>query len=771
MPLDERIVKELRQIHQDMTSEGRLPPRRTLDGYYAIFRSRFGPEQLAGLDGLRLLETLHKRNKDSMVYWLEFKNDEEFTEFFGSIAGGSALKFSIFQDATTFEWKKADPSNYPVVISEEEAIEIARRQRDQIIKAVELLETLPTNGTDVDYQVLQEKLNERAPDVVNMSWGHKYLSLIFPTKVSTYHNASYQRLHLVKLLQLPPEGEGRFITDGRYAQMANELDMPPVHFHLILNRRHPRLHKYWRVIGNYSNPQYRWWDEMRDGGFVGIGWKELGDLATLVSRTGTKLNKDRLRELMRDKYNNTGRSVTEVYHFIQNIQEGDVVVAFQVNKALGVGRVTGGYGYSPSSDSPIAHRRPVKWLSSKEWTFPHEEGVGAVVKEISDYYNLVEIERVLLDTQQGELPAPALRPVSRPPVLEQTPVKPAPVGRYVRLEGMPGEIQAVLERKNQVIVYGPPGTGKTYWSERTACDICAYHQFGVAFEELSEGQQRDIVGNTVQLCSFHPAYGYEDFIEGYRPRAIHDQMTFELQQGIFKRLCYTAQQSPDLNFYLIIDEINRGDIPRIFGELITLLEKDKRGKTVVLPLSGEAFFVPSNVYLIGTMNTADRSIALLDAALRRRFGFVELMPDISTLKEAVIEGIPVAGWLQTINSRILEFVGHDARNLQIGHAYLLEKGQPIQEFARFVRIVREDIIPLLEEYCYEDYAALEKILGSSLVDVRSQKVRHELFQDGNQERLIQALKAVNPDLVTSIQAVVSDVAQEIADAETDEGEA
>lgn len=769
MVLDERIAKELRQLHQDMTSEGRIPPRRTLDGYYAIFRSRFGPEQLAGLDGLRLLETIHKRNKDSMVYWLEFKNDEEFSEFFGSIAGGSALKFSIFQDATTFEWKKADPSNYPIVISEEEAIEIARRQRDQIIKAAELLEALPANASDADYQALQERLNERAPDVVHMSWGHKYLSLIFPTKVGTYHNANYQRLHLVKLLQLPPEGEGRFITEGRYVQLATELDMPQAHLHLILNRRHPRLHSYWRVTGNYSNPQYRWWDEMRDGGFVGIGWKDIGDLSTLVIRTGTKLNKDRLRELMKDKYNNTGRSVTEVYHFIQNIQEGDVVVAFQVNKVLGIGRVTGGYGYYRSSDSPIAHRRPVKWLSAKEWTLPHEEGVGAVVKELNDYRNLVEIERVLLDTQHGELPAP--RPVSKPPVMEKSPAKPAPVGHYVRLEGAPGDVQGILERKKQVIVYGPPGTGKTYWAERTACDLCAYHQFGVAFDELNEAQRQEIVGKTMQLCSFHPAYGYEDFIEGYRPRAVGDQMTFELQQGIFKRLCYTAQQAPELNFYLIIDEINRGDIPRIFGELITLLEKDKRGKTATLPLSGEAFSVPPNVYLIGTMNTADRSIALLDAALRRRFGFVELMPDVSTLKESVIEGIPVAGWLQTINSRILEFVGHDARNLQIGHAYLLEKGQPVQEFALFVRIVREDIIPLLEEYCYEDYAALEKILGSGLVDVRNQQVRHELFQEGNQERLIQALKAVNPDLVTSIQAVASEVAQEIAEADVDESEA
>ena len=126
----------------------------------------------------------------------------------------------------------------------------------------------------------------------------------------------------------------------------------------------------------------------------------------------------------------------------------------------------------------------------------------------------------------------------------------------------------------------------------------------------------------------HPAYGYEDFLEGYRPTEINGSMHFVLRDGIFKQLCAQAKAQPEHNFYLIVDEINRGDIPRIFGELLTLLEKNKRGKTAILPLSGEPFTVPENLYVIGTMNTADRSIALLDAALRRRFGFLELLPEV-----------------------------------------------------------------------------------------------------------------------------------------------
>ena len=221
----------------------------------------------------------------------------------------------------------------------------------------------------------------------------------------------------------------------------------------------------------------------------------------------------------------------------------------------------------------------------------------------------------------------------------------------------------------------------------------------------------------VRMCSFHPAYGYEDFIEGYRPELHEGRMTFALRDGIFKQLCRDAEAQPERPFYLIIDEINRGDIPRIFGELLTVIEKDKRGKPVVLPMSRSAFRVPPNVLLIGTMNTADRSIALLDTALRRRFGFVELMPDASLLEGATVAGIPLGPWLDALNRRICEHVGRDARNLQVGHSFLLEGGRPVKDAVRFFRVVRDEIIPLLEEYCYEDFDALHSILGGGLVDL------------------------------------------------------
>ncbi|HXH09643.1 MAG TPA: AAA family ATPase [Alphaproteobacteria bacterium] len=207
---------------------------------------------------------------------------------------------------------------------------------------------------------------------------------------------------------------------------------------------------------------------------------------------------------------------------------------------------------------------------------------------------------------------------------------------------------------------------------------------------------------------------------------------------------------------MIIDEINRGDIPRIFGELLTVLEQNKRGKSLLLPLTGESFQVPANVYLIGTMNTADRSIALLDAALRQRFGFIDLMPDYSVLGDAVVGGIPLGAWLEALNRRLCDHIGRDARNLHIGHAYLLEGERPITDFGKLSKVIHEEIIPLLEEYCYEDYAALEKILGPGLVDIHTQLIRYELFEGSRQDELVQALLAPCPDIATTRPAVASE---------------
>jgi len=724
MSLDERIVNELKTLHGKLSAEGKLLSLAQLDQCYDRFRQRFGPAALKALDGEMLLETMHDHsNRDSLVYWLEFKDDEEFPARFGSIAGGSALKFGVFRRRETGAWATGDAQNYPVDIPMSQAVEIARKHRDQLLTGVELLERLPENGTDADYAVLQQGMDTNAPEVSDLAWGHKYFSLLFPRTLDDYHVPRYQRFHLIKLLQPPPPSDGRYLPAGRFMEIARELEMHPNHLTGILNDRDGRPYRYWRIgTSDGTTPRNRW-ALMRDGACVAVGWSELGDLSAYEAN---QEGKAAITSLMKQHFPGdqrlVGKKGAEVFRFVTAIEEGDLVLPSDGGRVLGIGRVTGGYRFDSSPD--FRHRRPVEWLSLDEWDMPTPEGLRTTVFELGkNPANLLEVERQVLDGHAsgalllGSAPTPHSLP------------------------GIPGRIQAILERKGQVILYGPPGTGKTYWARRAAVELAG-----------SGGANG---ATSVRMCTFHPEYGYEDFIEGYRPEVVAGQLSFVLRDGLFKAICGEAEANPQVSYYLIIDEINRGDIPRIFGELLTLLEKDKRGQPIVLALSRAELRVPQNLYVLGTMNTADRSIALLDTALRRRFGFVELMPDSSVLGDATVEGIPLAPWLDSLNRRIREYVGRDARNLQVGHAYLLEDGQPVKTWARFTRILRDDILPLVEEYCYEDYAVLERLLGDSLVNASAQDIRWELFEPAREKELVQALLKPDPGVATSRQALIS----------------
>lgn len=218
-------------------------------------------------------------------------------------------------------------------------------------------------------------------------------------------------------------------------------------------------------------------------------------------------------------------------------------------------------------------------------------------------------------------------------------------------------------------------------------------------------------GDYVRTVTFHQSYGYEDFIEGLRPApSKQGQIQFEWRPGIFKKMCDDAAADPDNDFILIIDEINRGNMAKIFGELLTLLEDDKRAgqkneMTVTLPGSQQRFGVPDNLYVLGTMNTADRSIALLDVALRRRFTFVEVTPDPALLAGQQIEGVPLDVLLSRLNSRIEALLDRDHC---LGHSYFIG----INSLDRLHFVWYRKIIPLLEEYFYNDGERLRAVLDN-----------------------------------------------------------
>jgi 5-methylcytosine-specific restriction enzyme B len=758
--LDPRIVESLRSAHDRQMSRGELLSTDRLQAGYAAFRARFGPDALKSLDGPALLHAMHAHgNRESLVYWLEFKNDDEFPgQKFGSIAGGSAHKFGLFRRRETEQWVQGSVNNEKN-ISEADAVAIASRHRDQLMAGVSLLEGVAAAADDTTYLALQGALGEQAPDICGLAWAHKYWSLLFPEKLDDYHNARWQRHHLVRVLEEPPPQDGLYVCAGRFVRLAAELGWPMNHLTSALNERDGNPIRYWRLGTRLGDGPFIW-PAMRDGSYAAIGWDALGDLSEIAEGEHVR---EAVRSLLEQEYPGDARTLSrkagEIRDFIERMQAGDVIVAADGQRVLGVGRVTGPYRYEDTEPTGAPHRRAVEWSSTAEWSLPTTEGLRTTFFPIGrNINNILEIERRLLDGDTTSAP----RSRRAAPTLA------------LRLDGIPGRIQAILERKGQAILFGPPGTGKTYWARRTARDLAAIGAFGRRFEELSAGERNEVEGTEevaglVRWCTFHPAYGYEDFIEGFRPeQGAAGQLVFERRAGIFKTLCDLAERTPDRKFVLVVDEINRGDIPRIFGELLTLLERDKRGLKLNLPLSGNSFAVPANVYLIGTMNTADRSIALLDTALRRRFGFVELMPDACVLSGASAGGVPLGPWLAALNDRLRTHLGRDARNLQVGHAYLLEDGRPVTDFAQFERVLAEDLVPLLEEYCYEDYGALARILGPGLVDEAGQRIREELFAPGKRAELVQALLEPAPDIVTTVAAATPEEVEETPEDEEPE---
>ena len=264
------------------------------------------------------------------------------------------------------------------------------------------------------------------------------------------------------------------------------------------------------------------------------------------------------------------------------------------------------------------------------------------------------------------------------------------------------------------ILYGPPGTGKTYNSVFYSVGIIEKDESvfklkndDKVFKKFKEYKDR----NLIKFITFHQSYGYEDFIEGIRPYLKEESkdLKYTLHSGIFKDMCKRAKSDKKNNYVLIIDEINRGNISKIFGELISLIESSKREgekeeMEVILPYSKEKFTIPKNLYIIGTMNTADRSIALLDIALRRRFNFIEIMPQYDILKD--VADIKIALLLSTLNERI-EFLLD--REHTIGHSYFLN----INTFEDLVNVFKNYIIPLLQEYFYEDFEKIKSIFDNN----------------------------------------------------------
>jgi len=292
------------------------------------------------------------------------------------------------------------------------------------------------------------------------------------------------------------------------------------------------------------------------------------------------------------------------------------------------------------------------------------------------------------------------------------------------------------------ILYGPPGTGKTYNVVKYAVELIerrkipageSYGAIRARFDEYTNSGQ-------IRFTTFHQSLSYEEFVEGIRPVVVdkygndtniaHADTTviYRPYNGVFKVLCEKAAKSPNMNFVAVIDEINRGNISRIFGELITLIESSKRGTSVILPYSQTEFSVPPNLYILGTMNTADRSIAMLDTALRRRFDFIEMMPQPKLLGSC--EGVDLCELLTALNERIEYYYD---REHAIGHAYFMDSNGCIRTLAELRNVFSTKIIPLLQEYFFDDYERIRLILNDDNVFIECVAPRYVKQFDSGQK--------------------------------------
>ena len=465
----------------------------------------------------------------------------------------------------------------------------------------------------------------------------------------------------------------------------------------------------WRTSAAQNGTQRGWliWNENNvsawlSGNYCSLAWPEV---ATLPAKPSKRQIADAVdASLAQTSAGKRSTARTQLYRFLTQMRDGDVIVTREGRK-VHIGTVTGGVQEAEGVPAELRLRREVEWHTVAK-PIPWSALSDQTCTKLSGQHGVSEVTEVvaeLLD-QLGSnaiTVTDVLIAAGGTAAVELVPATEELAGKLLFPLPWLQETITVLRRRRQVIFYGPPGTGKTHAARAIA-------------EHVAPGN--------VRLVQFHPSYTYEDFFEGYRPLVEDGKAAFDLVDGPFKRLAEDARGAPEQAFVLIIDEINRANLAKVFGELYFLLEY--RDAPVLTQYSrDEPFELPKNVYLIGTMNTADRSIALVDAALRRRFAFRRLAPDCEPiagllrtwLKEHGLTG-QAADLLDALNARL-----RDA-DRAIGPTYLMD--ELIDAPGELEVLWSTQILPLLEDQLYDtahDIAgtfgldALRKSLGATAV--------------------------------------------------------
>ncbi len=423
------------------------------------------------------------------------------------------------------------------------------------------------------------------------------------------------------------------------------------------------------------------WEEFYANGIMGIGWGEIGDFNAFATR-------DEIKEKMKECYDPTlsykNDSLT-VWQFYKEMKPGDIIFAKKGrNMIIGKGIVESDYEFDDQVTDTYNNIRKVKWTHKGEWQHPGQ-AVMKTLTDITQYTDYVKKLNALFDdetTENAEEKEIIYNSYSKDDFLNEV---------YISSEKYDTLVKT-LKRKKNIILQGAPGVGKTFAAKRLAYSI-----MGVQDKER------------VKMVQFHQSYSYEDFIMGYRPV---ESSGYELHKGVFYEFCKKAEADKENDYFFIIDEINRGNLSKIFGELFMLIEADKRGIKLDLLYSNERFSIPEKLHIIGLMNTADRSLAMIDYALRRRFAFFDFEPafDNEQFKEYQSSKNNkkfdnLISCVKELNEKISEDESL-GQGFRIGHSYFCTKEIITDEWLSSV--VDFEIIPLLNEYWFDEPDKIEK---------------------------------------------------------------
>lgn len=435
--------------------------------------------------------------------------------------------------------------------------------------------------------------------------------------------------------------------------------------------------KYWLCAAGKKGNK---WDEFSKAGIIAIGWDMLGDMS--------KLSREQIeRELSKSGDSTKSNNSLACYEFANKISIGDVIIIKKGNKAyLGWGIVNSDYIYDETR-TEYKNIRKVDWKSSGEWGEDEQSLPLKTLTEITDNKEYVTRLINLLNINEDI----STIPYSREKMLDEVFADAALIDLMIDS----------LDYKKNIILQGPLGTGKTFIAKRLA-----YLHMG----------KKD--KSKIKMVQFHQSYTYEDFIQGYRPSK---DGSFYVKNGVFYDFCMAAQKDPGNKYYFIIDEINRGNLSKIFGELLMLIERDKRNNEYSIPLTyydpGETpFFIPDNLYIIGTMNTSDRSLAIVDYALRRRFTFIDIHSQFndkflnylidnkipSVYAKMIIDKINKLNNQITIDTRL-------GNGFIIGHSYFCSIQNDNYE-KWYKRIIETEIAPMLREYWFDENSIAESAI-------------------------------------------------------------